>query len=588
MLQLNTEQVQRLQAIKLERDIARLAQVLALAFPDVPGRLGDRYALLVAHGMQRGAAHGLTHGLCVARLLACWFVLGAEFEAKPGYEWAQEILASTRREQGAKVFQLCRRSREELARLALQVPQVAGLMAAAAFDQAMAGLDAALMQMGTLGSLLPGFAIALGEACDIDALDLRLVEAATPQAYRVDQGQWQRVPGNAARTPITLAAGAAAGQALSPRLNLLSPAAGRDGTKLRLRTRAGTCCDPKVHPLVTHNGAQGLSEWRGPHAADILLGLQTAPPAAPVPEGDALQPIIAAEGPAQLSLLELSSCGLRENGQPLGSLATQLAVYPAEQHLMAWRREPGPVLSWPEEHSAPPLPVPRLRLERDGVALEATRWQAGLADLDRQLVEGLGRLATAWERESGVSHGRLQAEPRVLCGSAGISWGWAEGPQGLLSLPCYRVAGVMDLMACQLNLRLSGALALHGSLSKLSLHCAATEPLKLSWERKPADADLLAVIAPAQAKFRHPFVLELEALAQDELAVLGAASPVAGALVGACGLRQRPEGSGLQWFAQLSIEPVAVKLQLHDPLLGQQDLVRPLLPALTLLDWKLG
>ena len=84
MLQLNAEQVQRLQAIKLERDIAHLSQVLAQAFADVPGRLGDRYALLVAHGMQRGAAQGLTHGLCVARLLACWFVLGAEFEATPG------------------------------------------------------------------------------------------------------------------------------------------------------------------------------------------------------------------------------------------------------------------------------------------------------------------------------------------------------------------------------------------------------------------------------------------------------------------------------------------------------------------------
>ena len=442
------------------------------------------------------------------------------------------------------------------------------------------------MHMGTLGSLLPGFAVALGEACDIDALDLRLVETVQPQAYRIEESQWRRLPGSGPRTPTTLAAGTAAGQTLPARLNLLSLAGGRDGAKLRLRTRASTCCDPKVHPLVTHNSAQGLSEWRGPHAADILLGLQTAPAAAP--EGDVLQPIIAAEGPAQLSLLELSSCGLRENGQPLASLATQLAVYPAEQHLMSWRREPGPVMSWPEEHSTPALPAVRLRIERDGVTLDTVRWQAGLADLDRQLVEGLGRLASAWERESGVSNGLLQAEPRLLSGSAGISWGWAEGPQGLPSLPYYRVAGVMELVACQLNLRLSGTLALHGSLSKLTLHCAAAEPLKLSWQRKPADADLLAVLAPAQAKFRQPFVLELEALAQEELAMLGAASPVAGALVGACGLRQRAEGSGLQWFAQLSIEPVAVKLQLHDPLLGQQDLVRPLLPAMKLLDWSLG
>ena len=147
--------------------------------------------------MQRGAAQGLTHGLCVARLLACWFVLGAEFEAKPGFEWAQEILASTRREQGAKVFQLCRRSREELARLALQAPPLPGLMAAAAFDQAIAALDAALMHMGTLGSLLPGFAVALGEACDIDALDLRLVETVQPQAYRIERKVQRHIGDNA-------------------------------------------------------------------------------------------------------------------------------------------------------------------------------------------------------------------------------------------------------------------------------------------------------------------------------------------------------------------------------------------------------
>jgi hypothetical protein len=83
-------------------------------------------------------------------------------------------------------------------------------------------------------------------------------------------------------------------------------------------------------------------------------------------------------------------------------------------------------------------------------------------------------------------------------------------------------------------------------------------------------------------------VLVVESAARDELAVLNAASLVTGALVGSCGLRMRPEGSGLQWFATLGIEPAEVVMHLHDPLLGQQEMLHPLLPAMTLLDWSLG
>jgi hypothetical protein len=41
----------------------------------------------------------------------------------------------------------------------------------------------------------------------------------------------------------------------------------------------------------------------------------------------------------------------------------------------------------------------------------------------------------------------------------------------------------------------------------------------------------------AKASFRQPFVLVMESVARDELAVLNAASAVTGALVGTCGLR---------------------------------------------------
>ena len=58
-------------------------------------------------------------------------------------------------------------------------------------------------------------------------------------------------------------------------------------TRLRLRTRAAACCDPKVHPLAVLNGPRGVSDWRGQHVNDVLLSLYAETPAPP--PGDALR-----------------------------------------------------------------------------------------------------------------------------------------------------------------------------------------------------------------------------------------------------------------------------------------------------------
>lgn len=593
MLQLNTEQVAALQTIKHQRDLLALGDSLAAAFPEARGRLGDQHAALVEQGVARAASHGLTHAVCVARYLACWFMLGAEFETRPGYEWARDLLAASARTQGGKVFQLCRRSREALAEHASPALTPAG------FDQSIALLDAALLQRGTMGSLLPTAPLQLGDACDIDALDLRLIDAeaggASPLTYQLQDKQWRRLPGSTARPPMTVSATQQPGQTgqasqtLPTRLHFLSQPAEHSGhSRLRLRTRAARCCDTQVHPLVSLNGPQGLNQWRGPLSADITLNLYADSPSPAL--DDALQLTIALENTPRINVLSLSSCGLRDSGQPLGEQQTQLATYPSEQHLMAWHRELGPALAWPEPAAGQPsATLARLRIERDGLPLESSRWQAGLQDLDRQLAESLARLATAWERESGVRQGRLSAEPAVMSGHASITWGWAEAPEGQTVAPYYRLAGALDLVACQLHLRLDGELALHGSLSRVSLHCSGRQTLQLQFERKGKDADLLAVIKPAQTSFRHPFVLQLESLVQsDQPTLLNATGLVAGALVGSCGLRPRAEGPGLQWFCSLAIEPVSTVLLLHDPLLGQRNLVRPLLPALQLLDWSMG
>ena len=585
---LNAEQVIGLRALQRERDLSLLGEQLALAFPEAPARLGERFPTFIALAAQRGAAQSLTHLVALGRYLACWVTLGAEFEGKPGFEWAAALLAAKSRAEGTRVFQLCRGVRDRL----VAAPSPTGV-SAAAFDAAIGQLDAALQDAGDLGELenlgepARGGSrrrLQLGQPCDLDVLDLRRADAATRQQYGLVEGRWQRVPVASPIDALTLRPPEGEPVPRPSWIAVLCPPGGRDaGARMRLRMRADHTCD--LHPWARLNDSVGLREWRGPLAADVTWSVPTPAPFVPTPT--AIQPTMAAEGSPDLQHLDVHSCGLRESGAPMGDLDLVVAAYPGEQHLMSWRREPSPVMAWPDD-ATPTLPPTDLLLERDGVALDAAAWKAGFAALDEQLVQGLGRLASAWERTSGVTQGRLEAEPRLLCGRAAITWGWAERPQGLLAAPYLRIAGALDLIACQLNLRFSGVLALGGSLSRLGLHCTAAEPMQAAWERQPDDADPQALLATAKASFRQPFVLVVESVARDELAILHAASPVSGALVGSCGLRMRPEGTGLQWFATLRVEPASVAMRLHDPLLGGEDVLHPLLPAMGLVDWSLG
>ena len=586
---LNPEQIAGLRALQRERDLALLGSQLGVAFPEAPARLGERYPTLIELAARRGAAHGFTHLVALARYLACWVTLGAEFESRPGFEWAASLVDAKGRAEGSRVFQLCRGVRDRL----VAQPSPTGV-SAVTFDAAIEQLDAALQDAGDLGELenlgepARGGArrrLKLGQPCDLDVLDLRRADATSRQQYGFVEGRWQRVPVATPIDALTLRPPEGEPVPRPSRIAVLCPPTGREaGARMRLRMRAAHTCD--LHPWARLNDSTGLRDWRGALATDVTWSVPTPIPAASAP--GAVQPTIAAEGSPDLQSLDVHSCGLRESGTPMGDLDLVVAAYPGEQHLMTWRRDPWPVLAWPEATTTQPLPATDLRLERDGSALDAAAWKAGFAALDEQLVQGLGRLASAWERTSGVTQGRLEAEPRLLCGHAAITWGWAERPQGLLAAPYLRIAGALDLIACQLNLRFSGALVLGGSLSRLGLHCAAAEPMQAAWERHPDDADPQALLATAKAGFRQPFVLVVESAARDELAILNAAGPVTGALVGSCGLRMRPEGTGLQWFATLSVEPASVAMHLHDPLLGTEEIVHPLLPALSLLDWSLG
>jgi len=573
MLPLSAEQVRRLQALQMSRDQQRMGGLLAAAFPDIPARLGERYPSLVSHAVERGAAHGLRHALCMARYLACWCVMGAEFETRAGNEWAGTLLRDAGRSEGAKAYQLCRRTREVLS----AVPH--GGAAVAAFDQALATLDAQLQDRGPMGSLQRGPRIVLGTACDIDAIDVRLADGAGRHLYALEQGQWQRVAVTPPANPV-MVGGAGRAAVLPARLSLLSSSAGAAPARLRVRCVAARCCDPAEHPLLTVNDALGLREWRGTAATEVVL--EQFADAPPEPQRGALRPLIAAVGAPRLAHIGLAACGLRDEGNVLGEQHTQLAVYPAEQYLMAWRRERLPPLGGPQAEARTAC-----RIECDGQALDAAPWVAGWAELDRQLVAGLERLHTAWGRESGLARTAMQVEPAVMAGEAGVSWGWAEGREGLADTPGFRLLGKLDVIACRLQLTLTGDLALDDSVSRLTLQCHADERLQVAWETDRPDAPLLPDQPPAHTAFRLPFVLQVDGVAVASGALLDS-GPVSGAVVGQCGLRPRADGAGLQWFAQVALEPVHAVFRVHEPLRGQALHARCLLPAMPLVDWSLG
>ena len=573
---LSSEQAARLTALQHRRDLERIGAALAAAFPDVHARLDVRWAAFIEHGAERASVYGLMHVLCVARFLATWVACGADFESRQS--WAAAILADGGRGQGAKAYQLCVQVLEQL-RSAHQP----GQPTAEAFAEALRALDAQLAGAGTLASLLPRERIRLGAACDVDAVELRLVEPAWRQHYTAQGGPWRRESCAPKADRITLLHDpvAEAAAAWPEQVTLLSrPSGGETAARLRVRVKAEHRCAAPLHPLLQCLEPAGTRALRGDLAGDTTLTLHAQPPAEP-----AGPPHIGEEDSPQLSTLTVSSCGLRSRGVPVGELSTRLAAYDAAQHLIAWRREPMPAWQLPQE-PPPPVVAMRCRREVDGEIVDASPWVAGFQSLDEQLQGGMARLLTAWERESGVSEGRLCVDAGLLVGSAGITWGWAERRLGIAEPPYMRLEGLLDLVACRLALRFTGTLVRAGSRSHLTLTSEGSAKLAGAWSRGPDDAALFMVAAQHQVVFRQTFELAVQPVADMGLATLGSCGPLRGAITGAVGLEQRPDGPGLRWFVRLHLEPVVALLRIRDPLLGTQLVQQPLLPAQPLVDWS--
>lgn len=558
--------------------VRRLGTHLAGQWPAMPERLGERYDAFIDLAVQQAGQRGLQHAASVARFVNLWFVWGPAFHDKPGFEWAQGLLAAPREREWVTVHQLVQRSLLELQRLP------------GARIEPQALLDADLRVLDAFGSAGRQGAMARPEivplprkACDLEAADLRLLDDGWHREYRLEGDDWQRV---AAAFPAPLRIDAA--RPAPALVAVLTQQKGQGAqTRLQLRVRAHSVCDGDIHPALGFSGPHGRWSWAGHETRGVNWPVATREQ--PLPEAGP-GTAIGEETTPELHKLEIETCGLRDEGDPLGAQQTMVSAWPAAQWWIEVQRAVPAVQALLPGPKAWVRAATRCRVERDGQPQDSAPLKQQFEDgLDAAVAVGLQQLAAAWEQVPGLAEPRFDALLGLLTGRAAATWGWRFGPGGLDGAALMRVLAVLDLQGGQAELVLGGELTLGATRTKLSLRAAGQAPLRMTLRREERVPTLPAVLMPAVARWRWPFTLTLEPMAGDAAALLQASGPTTGALVGEAGLRPGTHGSsGWEWYALLRVEAVAVPLLLADPLLGQQQFVQPLLPAMKLVDWSLG
>ncbi len=568
-----------LEAAAWQDFVRRLGARLASLWPAMPERLGDRYDAFVELACEQAAERGLAHAAAVARYVNLWFVWGPAFHDKPGFAWAQGILAGPPGREWLVVHQLVQRSLVELERLPGARVEPATLSA----------VDGLLIEgfglLGSRGRMRHGEARALPRvACDLDAADLRLLEDGWAREYRLAEGEWRREP---AAAPAALRVDAA--HPMPARVSLLTNAEGSGPlTRLQVRLRPHAVCSGDVHPQVHFDGPHGRWTWTGHETRAVSWPVAARAQVLPAPGAGV---VVAEETSPELQRLVFETCGLRDEGDAIGSPAAMVAAWPAEQWWVEIQRAvptAQPLLPGPRAWTRAPT---RCRVEREGVAADAAALKRHLEDgLDGEVAVGLQKLAAAWEQVPGLQSPTLEATLGLLVGRFAATWGWRLGAAGLAGDALMRLVAQFEQQACQAELLFSGVLEVEGASSRVELKAAGQAALRCELAREAATPPLAELLlARSQVQWRFPFTLALDPLAQASPALLQVAVPCTGALVGAAGLRPCTSGSsGWEWFARLATEAVTARLQGSDPLLGDSERTLTLLPALTLVDWKAG
>jgi hypothetical protein len=532
----------------------------------------------IEHAALQAGRQGLERAAAVARYVNLCFVWGPSFQDKPGFEWARGLLAAPRHREWATTHQLVRRSLAELQRL----PDAR--IEPAALEQADRRLVEIYGQLGSQGDLQPAEPPTVAVcACDLEALELRLQEPSVAEQYTLQGSTWQRAP---LPTPQPVRVDAA--NPLPPLVAVLAHAPGeRPQARVQLRSRSLALCDGDRHPALNFAGSHGLWRWVGHETRAVSWPVSTlAQPGSAAGPGAA----VAEETSPDIFKLELQVCGLRDEGDALGTQSTALWAWPAEQWLVELQRQAAAAQPVVAGQDAALQGSTRCRVERDAVERDASGLRLGFEQgLDRATGSALQSLLAAVTAVPGLSAARLEGVLALLVGRAALSWGWCLGPAGLGGRAFMRVLGALDLQACRAELQAEGELAWGGGRARLALRCAASAPLSLQLRREAAEPPLFPLLLPARVAFRLPWVAEVIPLATDPGTLLQAAGACTGALVGEAGLRPRTSGgSGWEWFASLRLEAASLPLSLVDPVLGVRRFTHPLWPEQVLLEWSLA
>lgn len=591
MLQLSAQQLEQIERLQTQRHVQGVAQVLAEAWPEVAERLQTRWPAFVAAALAQAHEMGLAAPADLARYASLCCLWGVGFEAKPGFEWAQQTVADLGRSPSLRLHQLLQGSSEALAQHAPGPGPGAAPLTPGFLAKTLAAIEVGMArQQGARAVFLDLPEAPPLQACDLASLTLALVEPHPLQAYHLLDGAWRRVdlprlvpePQHWSQSPPERAP-----------LPLVSRALGAGAAaRLNLALQTLAVCNPLKHPEVMHRSAQGPLVWRGPDTARLSLALH-APAAAPVDPQRGPTGIAHAAAP-DVQSLHIDSCGVRDAGAPFGEVNLVLPVYAATQHLCEVRHGPMARVSLPAPAPAPAAagvsPGPLLcTLQADGVPQAVAAWEQAWRGLQVQCRAGLEKLHNAWARAmTGSAAPQLEGELSPLVGQAGITWGWQRSAANAVAL---RVEGQLDWAAVVVDLQLSGELAWEGATARLQLQARGRTEWAATVRQSDSEAQDGEGLADAHTTWRHPWVLGLAAVASGEPAMLSALplpEALQGALVGECGLRPRPDGQGWQWFYRLTVEAVHVALVCTDPLLGEQRCQRELLPAMTLVDWSAG
>lgn len=556
--------------------VRQLTDLLSRAWPATQQRLGARYAAFVEHSVEQALQRHLSLAAGVARYVNLCIVWGPSFQDRPGFEWARGLLASPAGMEWSTVHRLVQRSLAELSRRPETGIEPSTLTAV---DQLL--LDT-FSRLGRRGAMRHAEVPLPRVACDLEAAELRLVETPEVVGYHLDGETWQRRPWpHPAPLRISLAHAAPALISVLARHGDEGPAA-----RLQVRLRAHAVCDADHHPAVAYAGEHGLTTWRGHETRAVSWPVW---PLAQASTAAGPGVAVAEETSASIRRLDLECCGLRDDDDALGATRLQIWAWPATQWWTELSRKSPPVQAWiPRPKELPPGPT-RCRVEADGKSMDTSALERGFAELDEICLAGVQALASQWQSLAQLEGATCEGALGMLTGRAAMTWGWVAGPDGLAGRALMRVVARMRSLACQVDLVLAGDIHLAGIRARAQVTLRSEVPFERDASREAAQPSIMDTMLLLNERFEIPVAVTLLPLAQDDGALLQACGPATGALMGEAGLRPRTTGgSGWEWFATLRLTDVTVPLEVCDPFVGHSIRVVTLLPAQSLVDWRLG